>query len=70
MSLPPRSPVNGLEALRCSLEEVEARMETACIEVDFCFGSFCWQFASQYACTQECTVFCHPFMGCDPYCYE
>jgi len=62
--------LNRLHPMRFSLEELESRLEAACIEVDPCFGSFCWRFSSQYACTQECVVLCHPFLGCDPYCYE
>ena len=57
MALPTHTPVNALETLGTCLEEVEARLEATCIEVDFCFGSFCWQFVSHYACTQECIVF-------------
>lgn len=70
MSRPRHRCLNGLPAARLSLEELEARLEAACIEVEPCFGSFCWQFLSRYTCDQECVVLCQPFMGCDPYCYE
>jgi hypothetical protein len=70
--MPPieRISVRGHDPLPLSIEEMEERMETTCIEVDPCFGSFCWQFVSQYTCGQECIVLCQPFMGCNPYCYE
>jgi len=53
-----------------SMEELEQRLESTCLDFDPCFGSFCWQFISDYTCSSECTVHCHPFFGCDPYCYE
>ena len=65
-----RVSLNGFHRMRLSMEELETRLETACIEVEPCFGSFCWQFVSHYACGQECVVLCQPFLGCDPYCYE
>lgn len=52
------------------IEELERRLEQACIEVDPCFGSFCWQFATGYLCPDACGMYCQPFHGCHPYCYE
>ncbi len=50
--------------------ELEARLETACTGVDPCFGTFCWQFASDYGCPGDCGLLCRPFNGCSPYCHE
>jgi hypothetical protein len=52
------------------IEELEKRLEQACIEVDPCFGSFCWQFVTGYLCPEACGMYCQPFHGCHPYCYE
>jgi len=53
-----------------SLEDLESRLESTCLDFDPCLGSFCWQFLSEYACGSQCTVHCHPFFGCHPYCHE
>ena len=52
------------------IEELERRLEQACIYVDPCLGAFCWQFASGYLCPDACGMRCQPFDGCHPYCYE
>ena len=53
-----------------SIEELEKRLERACVEIDPCYATFCWQFALGYACPGDCAVQCEPFNGCYPYCYE
>ncbi len=63
-------PLNKGALADLSIEDLETRLEMACLEIDPCLGSFCWQFISEYACSAECGVHCHPFFGCDPYCYE
>ena len=52
------------------IEELERRLEQACLAFEPCFGAFCWQFASGYLCPDLCGMYCQPFHGCDPYCYE
>ncbi len=60
----------GLEDLG-SIDELERRLELAsCLEIDTCLAQYCWQFATGYPCSTECTVQCEPFNGCHPYCVE
>ncbi len=68
----PKTIVNLVEAepFGLSIEELERRMELACVEIDPCLGSYCWQFVSEYTCSMECSVQCGPFFGCHPYCHE
>lgn len=60
---------HGLNGLG-SIEELEKRLEmSTCVDIDVCFAEYCWQFASTYGCLSVCSVHCHPFDGCHPYCY-
>jgi hypothetical protein len=52
------------------IQELEKRLEHACLPLDPCFGVFCWEFASTYLCPDACGLLCQPFHGCNPYCYE
>jgi hypothetical protein len=58
------------EDLEAIIEELDRRLEQACLDFDPCFGAFCWQFAAGYLCPEACGMECQPFHGCHPYCYE
>lgn len=62
--------LNHASCAALPIAELERRIEAACVDIDPCFGSFCWHFATSYACESECAVLCAPFHGCTPYCDE
>ena len=52
-----------------AIEELESRLELACVEIDTCFVQYCWMYATGYLNPGHCFVQCGPFNGCHPYCY-